>query len=54
MRAAAHDPKFAAKLDIPQDVAREYVAADSARSSGAKRGWKGRRKKYAGAYDHHK
>lgn len=28
MRAAAHDPKFAKKLGIPQKVAREYVAAD--------------------------
>lgn len=28
MRAAAHDPKFAKKLGIPQKVAREFVAAD--------------------------
>ena len=28
MRAAAHDPKFAKKLKIPQSVAREYVSAD--------------------------
>lgn len=28
MRAAAHDPKFAKKLGIPQKVAREYVQAD--------------------------
>ena len=28
MRAAAHDPRFAKKLGIPQKVAREYVAAD--------------------------
>ena len=28
MRAAAHDPKFAKKMDIPQSVARDFVAAD--------------------------
>jgi hypothetical protein len=28
MRAAAHDKGFAKKMDIPQKVAREYVAAD--------------------------
>jgi hypothetical protein len=28
MKAAAHDPKFAAKLGIPQKVAKEFVAAD--------------------------
>ena len=28
MRAAAHDRKFAAKLGIPQKVAREFVRAD--------------------------
>jgi hypothetical protein len=28
MRAAAHSEKFAKKMDIPQKVAREYVAAD--------------------------
>lgn len=28
MRAAAHDPAFARKMDIPQSVAREYVEAD--------------------------
>lgn len=28
MRAAAHDPKFARKMDIPQRVAKEFVAAD--------------------------
>ncbi len=31
MRAAAHDPKFAKKLGIPQKVAREFVAADKAK-----------------------
>lgn len=29
MRAAAHDKEFADKVGIPQDVAREYVEADS-------------------------
>lgn len=28
MRAAAHDPKFAEKLHIPQSVAKEFVDAD--------------------------
>ena len=29
--AAANDPAFAKKMGIPQDVAREYVAADQAK-----------------------
>ena len=33
MRAAAHDPAFAKKAEVPQSVAREYVAADKARGS---------------------
>ena len=32
MRAAAHDPKFAKKVGIPQKVAKEYVAADQAKA----------------------
>jgi hypothetical protein len=32
MRAAAHDPKFAKKLQIPQSVARDFVAADKSAS----------------------
>jgi hypothetical protein len=28
MAAAAHDPKFAAKVGIPQNVAREFNRAD--------------------------
>lgn len=28
MEAAAHDPAFAKKVGIPQDVAEEYVKAD--------------------------
>jgi hypothetical protein len=28
MRAAAHNPAFAAKMGIPQDVARDFEAAD--------------------------
>lgn len=32
MRAAAHDPKFAKKVGIPQSVARDYVAADAAKT----------------------
>lgn len=30
MLAAAHNPAFAAKAGIPQKVAKEYVAADTA------------------------
>lgn len=29
MAAAAHDPKFAKKMGIPQNVAREFNQADS-------------------------
>ncbi len=29
MRAAAHDPKFAKKMGIPQKVAREFTRADN-------------------------
>lgn len=32
MRAAAHDPKFAKKMQIPQRVARDFVAADKAKA----------------------
>jgi hypothetical protein len=32
MRAAAHDPKFAKKLKIPQSVARDFVKADQKKS----------------------
>ncbi len=31
MRAAAHDPAFAKKVGIPQDVAKEYAKADEAK-----------------------
>jgi hypothetical protein len=31
MRAAAHNPKFAAKVGIPVKVAKEYAAVDKAR-----------------------
>lgn len=37
MEAAAHDPKFAAKAKIPQKVAKEFVAADKAKSGGKPR-----------------
>lgn len=33
MRAAAHDPGFAKKLGIPQNVAREYVKADQGKKA---------------------
>jgi hypothetical protein len=32
MRAAAHNPAFAAKMGIPQNVARDFEAADVARN----------------------
>jgi hypothetical protein len=31
MRAAAHNPEFAKKMGIPQDVAKEYEKADEAK-----------------------
>lgn len=31
MRAAAHNPEFAKKMGIPQDVAEEYAKADEAK-----------------------
>lgn len=33
MRAAAHDPKFAKRLKIPQSVAKDYVKADQKKST---------------------
>jgi hypothetical protein len=32
MQAAAHNPKFARSAGIPQRVAKEFVAADKAKS----------------------
>lgn len=37
MRAAAHDPDFAARMGIPQDVAREFEAADEAKAGTKKK-----------------
>lgn len=37
MRAAAHDPKFAKKLGIPQSVARDFVAADQVKAAAQKK-----------------
>jgi hypothetical protein len=34
MRAAAHNPKFAKKVGIKQSVARDFEAADKAKSKG--------------------
>jgi hypothetical protein len=31
MQAAAHNPTFARKADVPQSVAREFVSADKAK-----------------------
>lgn len=33
MRAAAHNPEFAAKVGIPQKVAREFERADERKES---------------------
>jgi hypothetical protein len=41
MRAAAHNKAFAAKVDVPQKVAKEFVAADQAK---ARKGSSGKRK----------
>lgn len=40
MRAAAHSKEFAAKMNIPQSVAREYVAADK-KKGGHRKGGRG-------------
>ncbi len=40
MRAAAHDPAFAARMGIPQKVAREYEVADKAKAGKSKKGKK--------------
>jgi len=37
MRAAAHDKAFAAKLKIPQKVAKEFVEADTNKTKNKKR-----------------
>lgn len=36
MRAAAHDPGFARKMEIPQKVAREFVRADKRATKSSK------------------
>ena len=35
MRAAAHDPKLAKKLDIPVRVAKDFARADAKAAAGA-------------------
>jgi hypothetical protein len=35
MAAAAHDPKFAKKVGVPQGVAREFNQADKAKRTAA-------------------
>lgn len=35
MRAAAHDPAFAAKVGVPQGVAQEFAEADKAKRTAA-------------------
>jgi len=37
MNAAAHDAKFAAKVGVPQSVAREYVSEDEKKAHNRKR-----------------
>lgn len=44
MRAAAHDPAFAKKVGIPQDVAMEYYQADEAKANAASVRGKGKKK----------
>lgn len=44
MRAAAHNPAFAAKVGVPQNVAREFVRADQAKAA-ARRSSKGKGKR---------
>jgi len=44
MRAAAHDKTFAKKMGIPQKVAREFVAADEAKSHGKSKAHGGKHK----------
>ncbi len=41
MAAAAHDPKFAAKMGIPRKVAKEFNRADAAKSKKKKSKKKG-------------
>lgn len=36
MQAAAHNPEFARKADIPRSVAQEYVAADKRKAMARK------------------
>jgi len=36
MRAAAHDPALAKRLNIPQTVAKEFLAADRKKAGKAK------------------
>jgi hypothetical protein len=44
MEAAAHNPAFAKKAGIPQSVAKEFVAADAAKSKSARPKSAGRKK----------
>jgi len=37
MRAVAHNPAFAAKVEIPQSVGKEFYAADQAKKKQAGR-----------------
>ena len=37
MRAAAHSPEFAAKVGVPQEVARDFAAADKLRNADYRR-----------------
>ena len=50
MQAAAHDPAVAKKTGVPQDVAREFVAAEPAKGKAPKWGGPGRKRRtYTGA-----
>lgn len=42
MQAAAHDPAFAARMGIPQHVAKEFETADKAKAAKSKSKKKGK------------
>jgi hypothetical protein len=50
MRAAAHDPEFAKKVKVPQEVAKEFVDADKKEKEKAE---KDKKKKADKKDDHH-
>lgn len=53
MRAAAHDPEFAKKVKVPQDVAKEFVEADKKAKEKAEEDAKKKAKADATKNKHH-